>query len=168
MDIISLMEERVSTRSFSEEILPKEDLMKILKACDLAPTGKNRKPLYFLILSDAQKMERLFTLVPSAVAKFYHAPAILFSIRRTEDHLAELDCGAAIQNGLLAATSLGIGSCWIHCARADFGTPEGKKAVKEVLGIGENEEVMEMIALGYPSSGSFEKKVRGDNGSRIL
>lgn len=168
MDIISLMDERVSTRSFSGENLPKEDLIKILRAADLAPTGKNRKPLYFIILSDAKKMEELFKMVPNARAKFYNAKAILFTVMRTEDHLAELDCGAAIQNALLAATELGIGSCRIHSARADFNTEEGKKACMEVLGIKENEEVMEMIAFGYPASGSFQKKVRGDNGSRIL
>ncbi len=168
MDIISLMEERVSTRSFSKEDLPQEDLLKILKAADLAPTGRNRKPLYFLILSDEKKMEKLFSLVPGARAKFYQAKAIFFSVAKREDHLGELDCGAAIENALLAATFLGIGSCWIHSAREDFGTEEGKKACEEVLGISKEEEVMEMIALGYPASGHFEKKVRSENGSRIL
>lgn len=168
MDIITLMEERVSTRSFSGEDLPKEDLMKILRAADIAPTGKNRKPLYFLILSDAKKMDKLFSLVPNARAKFYQAKAIFFTVAKKEDHLGELDCGAAIENALLAATSLGIGSCWIHSAREDFNTEEGKKACEEVLGISEGEQVMEMIALGYPASGHFEKKVRSENGSGIL
>lgn len=168
MDFLSLAEKRVSTREFSDEKIEKEDLEKILKACDVAPTGRNRRPIFYVILSSEEKKRRLYELLPSIQAKFYNADALLFSFVKQEDHLKELDCGAAIENALLEATSLDIGSCWIHCASEDMNTEEGKKALKEVLDLEHEYAVLDCIAFGYPKKGKFAVKERADNGSKIV
>ena len=168
MDFLELAQKRVSTREFSDKRIEKEDLEKILKACDIAPTGKNRRPIFYVILSSEEKKERLFKLLPSIQAKFYNADALLFSFVKQEDHLKELDCGAAIENALLEATSLDIGSCWIHCASAEMNTEEGKKALKEVLDLDNEYEVLDCIAFGYPKNGRFAVKERSGNGSKIV
>lgn len=61
MDFLSLAEKRVSTREFSDKKIEKEDLEKILKACDIAPTGKNRRPIFYVILSSEEKKRRFFS-----------------------------------------------------------------------------------------------------------
>ncbi len=168
MDFLELANKRVSTREFSSKKIGKTDLEKIRKACDVAPTGRNRRPIFYVILSDEKKKEELYSVLPSIRAKFYSADAILFSFVRTDDHLKYLNCGAAIENALLEATSLGIGSCWIHCAGEELNSDTGRKALKEILDLENEYEVLDCIAFGYPKNGEFIKKDRAENGSKIV
>ncbi len=168
MDFLELAESRVSTREFSDKKIAREDLEKIKRAMDVAPTGRNRRPIFYVILSSNEKKEKLYSVLPTVKAKFYNADAIVFSLVKTDDHLKYLNNGAAIENGLLEATSLGIGSCWVHCATEELNSEIGKNALKDILELDQGYEVLECIALGYPKSGSFTKKDRTDNGSKIL
>lgn len=168
MDFLELANQRVSTREFSDKKIDKTDLEKILKACDVAPTGRNRRPIFYVILSDDKKKEELYSLLPTIRAKFYHADAILFSLVKTDDHLKYLNCGAAIENGLLEATSLGIGTCWIHCAGEELNSEIGRKTLKGILELDSEYECLDCIAFGYPKNGEFAVKDRPENGSKIV
>ena len=167
MNTLEAIEKRRSVRSYLPTPVEKEKLEKILYAALQAPTGKNRQPLFFVIRSDEKKKEELLKRC-GVEANYYSCPAILFILKREEDHLAELDCGAAVQNALLEATELGVSSCWIHSARASFNTEEGRAAVKEILELSKEYEMMETVALGYLKGEEPIKKERRIDGCKIL
>ena len=126
MNTLEVIEKRRSVRSYLPTPVEKEKLEKILYAALQAPTGKNRQPLFFVILSDEKKKEEL--------------------LKR---------CGAEA-------------SCWIHSARASFNTEEGRAAVKEILELSKEYEMMETVALGYLKGEEPIKKERRIDGCKIL
>jgi nitroreductase len=67
---------------------------------------------------------------------------------KSPNHFVE-DCSAAIQNLLLAATALGLGTCWIAVYR--HGNNKNEFYVKKVLNIPENFRVIALISIGYPA-----------------
>ena len=76
-----------------------------------------------------------------------------------------MNCGAAIEQALLTATSLGLGSCRIHSARALLN--EHQDIVKEILDLPPFYEIMETVALGY-EKGETLKKEKSRDGSKII
>ncbi|MDD7328939.1 MAG: nitroreductase family protein [bacterium] len=164
MELQEAIQQRKSVRSYENRHIEREKLEEILNACILTPTGKNRQPLFYVILQDEKKKEELLEKV-GCKNNYYGCDAILFVIAKTEDHLNELNCGAAIEQALLTATSLGLGSCWIHSARALLN--EHQDIVKEILDLPPFYEIMETVALGY-EKGETLKKEKSRDGSKII
>ena len=121
---------RRSVRSYKEDAISDENLELILKAGLYAPSAHNEQTWHFTVIRSAEKINSLSDKVKEAMSKvpmewvsqlgstptfnvFYKAPvAILVSMEKKGlNPLA--DSSAAIQNMMIAAESLGIGSCWI-------------------------------------------------------
>ena len=151
-EVIECLCERKSCKKFKSEQIKKEDLDLILKAGTYAPCGKGLQSPIILVIQDKQKIEKLSKLNASIlgakVDPFYNAPTVLVV-------LADKNIGTYIEDGSLvmgnlmnAAYSLGIGSCWIHRAKEEFETEEGKKLLKE-WGVSENYVGIGHCVLGY-------------------
>ena len=98
MDELTLLEERQSIRSFdTSKVIKDADLEKLLKAAILAPTGRNSQNLYFVLLKDQEKKKRILSSL-GIERNFYDAPYLLFTFAKKEDHLDELNVGAALEN----------------------------------------------------------------------
>ncbi len=166
-DIETVIAKRRSVRSFNDKTVETEKLESILNSCIYAPTGMNKQTLFFVILQDKDNLNELYTKIPGVERCFYHCDAILFTLVRHDDHLNQLNCGAAIENGLLTATSLGVSSCWIHCAIDLLDTEEGRKTLKDILELDKEYQVMDCIALGYTDN-IPDAKVRNLDGNKIL
>ena len=78
----------------------------------------------------------------------YNAPTLVVLANKENYDNAMADCAAAIENMLIAATSMNVGSCWINQLKWLNQNETIKKYLKE-LGIGEGERVMGAVALGY-------------------
>jgi len=105
--------------------IPKEQLEKILEAARLAPSASNIQPWHFIVVTDPEKRN---ALSKNRFAKFLaEAPVVI------------VGCG---DRKALAATALGLGTCWV-------GSFDEKK-VKELLKIPEKFEVIALLAVGYP------------------
>jgi len=77
---------------------------------------------------------------------FYQAPAVII-IHAPKKRFFLQDCSCAAQNMMLAARSLGIGSCWIGFADIVF---NNSRKIRKSIGIPASDKVMSTIALGYP------------------
>ena len=147
MSFLELAKKRYSTRSFKNTPVEKEKLMQILEAGRVAPSAVTYQPLYFIVLRDEEMRKKV-------AATYSHswlleAPVIIVicgdhskSWRRADgkDH-CDIDAAIAIDHMTLAATELGLGSCWV-CA---FDSMQCHKVLKLPPHI----ETIALLPLGY-------------------
>ena len=154
-EILKAMEERRSCRSFLPEQLKEGDLEQILRAGTFAATGMGRQSPKIVVLQnpeDIAALERMNAAVlgnPDA-HPFYGAPTVCVVLAEAGAFTNVEDGSLVIGNLMLAAWSLGVGSCWIHRAKEEFASPEGKALLKkwgvegDYIGVGH-------CILGYPT-----------------
>lgn len=147
MDFLKLCADRYSVRSFSDKPIPDEVLGQILEAGRLAPTAMNRQPQRVFVIRSEAALTTMRT-----VKKCYGANTVLMVCGDTSvacdrpitDHsMAEMDCSIVTTQMMLAARSLGVGSCWI-CA---FDVP----AMAKAFDLPDNLTPYVLLALGYPA-----------------
>jgi len=142
---------RRSVRKYKSDPVPEELIEEILEAGRWAPSGGNVQPWEFIAINDPKILDMIRKVSPGF---FGGAPlAILVCSDRErarrlggplgESYLAAVDCAMAVQNMLLAAYALGLGSCPVKSF--------SQAAVKEILKIPDNLETELLIALGYPA-----------------
>jgi nitroreductase len=115
MDTLTAIHTRRSVRAFTPEPVSEADLQTLLEAAMTAPSAGNAQPWAFLVITDPA----LLAQVPSINPYAHMAPKAPLSILVCGDTAAEKypgfwvqDCSAAIQNLMLAARALGLGSVW--------------------------------------------------------
>lgn len=168
MDALTLLEERQSIRSFdTSKVIKDADLEKLLKAAVLAPTGRNSQNLYFVLLKDQEKKKRILSSL-GIERNFYDAPYVLFTFAKKEDHLDELNVGAALENVYLEATDLGISACWIHSVCPALQSEKGKEVLKEELGLEGEILPFDCMALGYRKGERPARSEKVSHESKIL
>jgi nitroreductase len=96
---------------------------------------------------------------PNIKSGFYGAPTVLTLFARKDLYNLTGDCFVAAENIIIAAHSLGIGSCIVGRAQQTFGTERGK-AIKAAWGIGEEYEAKLHVTLGYPEGNAPSYKPR--------
>jgi len=152
-DILSIIRERRSTRMYKKKAPPEEEIEKLLEAGRWAPSGLNNQPWRFLVMKDKAKKDGLaeFTrygnIIKDAPVVIVACMDVADSYNRDKDLMA---VGACIQNMLLQAHSMGLGSCWLG------EITNRKKDVSSYLKLHQDLELMSVIALGYSDEGVTE------------
>lgn len=165
-EVINSIIKRRSVKKFKDEMIPRETLEKILVAGTYAPTGMNRQSPIMVCITNKEIRDRLSKLNASIMGRdgidpFYGAPVVVVVLADTLVRTYKYDGSLVMGNLMLAADSLGIGSCWIHRAKEEFETEEGKQILKD-LGIeGEYEGIGNCI-LGYIDGDYPEVRPRKD------
>ncbi len=160
-EVLKCLEERKSCRSYKPEQLKEEDLQAILRAGTYAATGKGKQSPKIIVLQkpeDVARLERMnAAILGNPEAKpFYGAPTVCIVLAEAGWFTAVEDGSCVIENMLNAAWSIGVGSCWIHRAREEFDSEEGKALLKQWgvegdwIGVGH-------CILGYPT-GEYRPK----------
>ena len=110
MEIFETIQKRRSIRSYTNQPIPREDLEKIIDAGRLAPSGNNRQPWDFIVVTDRAMIQKL------SVAAHWsaNAGAMVVVVMDTASKYWVEDGSAAVENILLAATALGYGTCWLE------------------------------------------------------
>ena len=169
-DTIKNLVERRSCRKYSSTQIKEDELNSVLKAGEYAPTGMGMQSPIIVVLQNKSIIDKLSKINAKIMGKdedpFYGAPTVLVV-------LADKNIGTYIEDGSLvlgnlmnAAYSLGLGSCWIHRAKEEFETDEGKELLKE-WNISENYVGIGHCILGYPEEKS-EAKPRKDGYIRFV
>ncbi len=160
MDFLKVIEKRRSIRAYMDKMPSDEDVLSIIQCGHRAPTGGNIQPWEFIIIKD-QEVKRAVvdtTYVGNDYDGLRHqewimqAPVIIAVLanksksyarygEKALESLIYLDCSACIENMLLAAVNLGLGSCYISGFRED----ELAKALK----LPENYKRIAFLPLGY-------------------
>ena len=136
--VMKVILERRSVRSFDESKAVSESLLtEIVKAGAYAPSAMNRQAWHFTVVENRELLSKL-------------NDAVLIIVSMSENALyPREDVGCCMQNMMLAATSLGLGSCWIN--QLGNGASEDK-GVREVLGemrVPQGNKVYAALAVGY-------------------
>ena len=153
-EILKAMEERRSCRSFLPEQLKERDLEQILRAGTFAATGMGRQSPKIVVLQNPEDIAVLERMNADVMGNpdghpFYGAPTVCVVLAEAGAFTNVEDGSLVMGNLMLAAWSLGVGSCWIHRAREEFASPEGKALLKkwgvegDYIGVGH-------CILGYP------------------
>lgn len=160
--------ERRSCRSFDEgRKVSEQDLFTVLKAGAYAPSAMNTQSWHFTAVTNAEKLDSLNAAMLNRIddaarervaaraggkkpSPFYNAPVlIIVSLKADVSPYPEADCACALQNMFLAATSLGLGTCWINQLRGATAADSHVGAILTEFGIPADHIVYGCCALGY-------------------
>lgn len=171
--VLENIQRRRSVRKYLPEQISDQELSLILEAGRFAPSGSNHQTTHFLVLQNAEILRDLQKVVEQEFAGmdlaanayssmkasveqskkggyefFYRAPTLVVVANRKGYGNAMADCSTALENMMLAAASLKIGSCWINQLRW-LNEDEAVVAFLEKLGLGKDEIVCGSLSLGY-------------------
>jgi nitroreductase len=173
MGLSEIILKRRSTRKFLDRPVEREKIEACLEAARLAPSAENVQPWRFIIVDDPQLRERLGEAAFSGIYRTCRfatrAPVVVIilaqpdvvanklgkAVQGTQYYL--LDIGIAGEHFVLAATEMGLGTCWIGWF--------SKRGVRKLLSIPRKYDAVAMIALGYPNPthvGPKKKKLLRD------
>lgn len=151
-NIIEVIKSRRSIKKFKPDMISKEIIEQIVEAGTYAPTGKNRQSPIIIAITNKEVRDKLSKLNAEILGTtkdpFYNAPVVLVVLADKTKDTYVYDGSLVMGNLMLAAHSLGIGSCWIHRAKEEFERPEGKEILKS-LGIEGEYEGIGHCVLGY-------------------
>jgi nitroreductase len=154
MSLVDVLLSRRSVRRYEKKTVPADVVKTILEAGRQAPSASNVQPWHFIVLTDDEIKEQLShgrwnTFIKDSAFTIVGCGYIGNDYGRK---WSIVDTTIALQNMVIAAWALGIGSCWI----GDF----NEEDVKELLSIPEDQKVVALISFGYPAEqpGSKQKK----------
>ena len=153
--ILETIISRRSCKSYKSDPVPREIVDQVIQAGLYAPSGMNRQPVEILAVTDKatrDQLSRLNAKYDSAhrADPFYGAPVVLAVVVEKSIPTGINDGSLAMGNMLLAAHSLGIGSCWIHRAKEVFEDEEAKALLRS-LGLEGDYLGIAHCVLGYPT-----------------
>ena len=154
--VIEAMLQRRSCRSYETKQLEEAHLEEILLAGTYAASGMGRQAAKIVVVQDPATRERLRAMNAAVMGNpdmdpFYGAPTVCVVLADTNVRTWQEDGSLVIGNLMLAASTIGVGSCWIHRAREEFDSDEGK-ALLAKWGIPETYRGVGHCILGYPAA----------------
>ena len=158
---LELIETRRSVRKFKPDAVPKEILEKIVRAGTYAPSGMGWQSPIILAVTNKELRDELSKwnarIMGTDSDPFYGAPAVLVVLADKSKPTYLYDGSLVMGDLMLAAHALGLGSCWIHRAKEEFESPEGKELLRS-LGIEGDYEGIGHCIVGY--TGGEEPKAQ--------
>jgi nitroreductase len=142
-------------------------LQAILEAGTYAATGMNRQSPVMVVVQDPEAREKLRKMNAAILGNpdtdpFYGAPTVVVVLADANVSTCLEDGSLVMGNLMNAAHSVGVDSCWIHRAKQEFATEEGKRLLRE-WGIEGNYIGVGHCILGYRSGDKPETKPRKEN-----
>ncbi|MBO4378316.1 MAG: nitroreductase family protein [Clostridia bacterium] len=167
---------RRSTRNFRPDPIEQEKLDRILDAARQAPSGGNNQTNHFLVIRSQEVIRRLVAMVEKAFAGMeadentyasmrrsiaaakkggyvfcYNTPVLIVVANRRDYGNNIADCACALENMMVAANALDLGSVWINQLKWLNEEPE-IVAYLQALGMKEYERVYGALSIGYPAT----------------
>ncbi|MCI1639930.1 MAG: nitroreductase [Bacteroidales bacterium] len=159
--VIECLETRRSVRAYKPDMPSQEIIDQVIEAGIYAPTGKGHQSPVIVAVTNKAVRDRLSRMNAEILGMvtdpsrgkdpFYGAPVVLVVLADRSWPTHVYDGSLVMGNLMNAAHSLGLGSCWIHRAKDEFDSPEGKELLKE-WGIEGDYEGIGHCILGYPLS----------------
>ena len=158
---------RRSYRAYKPEPVKESDLQSILEAGKFAPSGMNSQPWHFSVIRSQALLNQINEAVKEGLAKsgnpqmaarakdekfsiFYHAPALIIVSADPKAATPQFDSAIAMSYMFLAASSLGVGSCWIQAISVAL-NDESQKSLRKTLAVPEGYTIYSAGAFGYPA-----------------
>ena len=182
MEALEAIYTRRSTRKFQNKMVPKELLNEVLEAGRYAPSGGNSQSTHFLVITKEEILKELVELVKEEFAKMevvegmypsirnsiekskkgdyifhYDAPVLIVVANKKGYGNAMADSSCALENMMIAANALDLGSCWINQLHWLDENPTLRNYLEE-LGLKEDETITGGLSLGYSENELPERK----------
>lgn len=164
-DILENIKTRRSVRAYKADEVPEEMLNAVLEAGTYAPTGMGKQSPVIVAVTDKATRDTLMKMNAAVMGvssdPYYGAPVIVLVLADPTAHTYVQDASCVLENMMLAAHALGLGSVWVNREKEMFESKEGKALLKKwnlpstLAGVGS-------IALGYPAGVLPEAKPRKD------
>jgi nitroreductase len=158
MEFSELIKKRYSVRAYKPDPVEDDKLQQVLDAARLAPSAANRQPFQLIVIHTAGREAELRRIYHRSW--FSQAPLVICTcglpgrawVRRDGKNYRYVDAAIAMDHLILAATNLGLGTCWVAAFDVD--------AAREVLGLPDDVEPVAFTPLGYPADqlGPKERK----------
>ena len=155
-EVLKAIHERRSTRGFNDVQLTEEQLQTLIDAALASPTARNTQMWHFSFVQNKEALAQFGAFMAEKIGKpdfdpFYGAPTVCVVLADAEIYTWLEDGSLVLGNMMLAAEAVGAASCWIHRARQEFDSPEGK-ALLEKWGIPTHYRGIGHCILGYPAA----------------
>ena len=146
MDVLETIKTRRSVRRYKHVQVEDDKITQCLEAARWAPSADNRQPWSVIVIKNQDTRRRL-SEIHTWGGFMADSPAVIAFLAHPNESpvFYHGDTAVAVQNFLLAAHSLGLGTCWIGVIGSPFEQP-----IKELLGVPDGIKVLCMVALGYP------------------
>lgn len=154
MELSEAIRKRRTIRRYKQKPVEDKLLLELIDAARLAPSGGNMQQLRYIAVRNPENVRKVFSQTawggsvrPRRSPEWLKdAPSAFIAVTAASESLKNLklihaDAGAAIQNILLRAVELGLGTCWI----GSF-----KEEVNTILELGGDTAVVYLVAVGYP------------------
>lgn len=165
-EVIKNILERRSVKSYQDKNVDEKLIDLIVTAGTYAPSGMNKQSPIILAVTNKKVRDELSSLnakvMNANIDPFYGAPVVLVVLADKSVPTYVYDGSLVMQNMMLAASSLGLGSCWVHRAKEVFETNAGKKLLNE-LGIEGDYEGIGNCVIGYPKEDKKKAGKRKEN-----
>ncbi len=154
-EVLRTIRQRRSVRAYKPNAVPEDLLNAVLEAGTYAPTGGGRQSPVIVAITTKKYRDEIARLNAEVMGKdvdaYYGAPVVILVLADGTSSTFVEDGSCVIENMMLAAASLGLGSVWVHREREIFDGEGGKKLLHE-WGLDETLRGVGAIALGFSSA----------------
>jgi nitroreductase len=151
MNAIDTIYKRRSIRKYTDAPVEQDKIMTVLKAAMASPTAANCQPWEFIVVTEESKLAKVRE---KCIFARYNAPAAIvvcgnmkLAMKGPDHDLWIQDCSAAIENILIAATCLELGSVWIGVYPLESRT----RIIRKIFQIPEHVTPLSLVYVGYPA-----------------
>jgi nitroreductase len=149
--LVDVILSRRSIRRYQQKEIPRDAMDKILEAGRQAPSAMNRQPWHFIVVTNNEIKRELSRWLFTKHIK--DSPVAIVGCAKTgfiDSKWSIIGTSIALQNMVIAAWALGIGSCWIGGFKED--------KVKQLLKIPDKWKIVALVTLGYPDKTPHVKR----------
>lgn len=151
-ETLKVLKTRRSCRAYKADLIEEKKLDAIIEAGTYAATGMGKQSPIIIAVTNKEMRDKLSKMnakiMGTDIDPFYGAPELLIVLADKNIPTYIYDGSLVMGNMMNAAEDLGVASCWIHRAKEEFETDEGKDILKE-LGIEGDYEGIGHLVLGY-------------------
>lgn len=191
MEAIEAILTRRSTRRYKDDMPDKEIINRIIEAGRFAPSGGNNQTTHFIVFTDSGILSEIAGLVKEEFSKMeagpdtyaslrnsinaskkgnyifhYGAPVFIVVANRKGYGNAMADSACALENMMIAANALDLGSCWINQLHW-LDENEQVRTFMKRYGLGDDETITGGLILGYAESGLPDRTPLERKGNQV-
>jgi nitroreductase len=168
MELSEAIKKRRTIRKFKQEKLDNSILRELIDCARVAPCGGNSQRLRYIAINTPELVNSIFELTAWAghvkpnrnpvIGESAPVSFIALCAADANAGISHADAGAAVENILLKAVELGLGSCWIGAFN--------KAKAEEILGTPEDKKILYLVALGYPDEEPIQEDIKMNDSTK--
>ncbi len=170
-NFLEIIKTRRSCRKYKSGQITDDELNAVLEAGTYAPTSRGLQSPFIVAVQDEEQMKELSAMNAEIMGvsfnPYYDAPTYVLVFAPESNNNAVQDGTCVLENMMLAAHAIGLGSCWIHREQEMFATERGKELIRK-WGLPDGLRGIGALALGYPDGETASAKPRKEGYFRII